>query len=535
MAEDKLQQKEAENSEENLWASVLSEVQTSRSSQLPASKNLLVLGDKESGKTTLVAKLQGNEDPKKGAGLEYGYDVRDEYRDDHTRLGHWILDGDLAHSHLLRFALKESNFTDTTVMLCVSMTTPWNIMDQLQNWATLLHDHIDKLTLSAEETKRLQNENIRRWQSYTEPGDETDTGSPSKRVSRNMDQSFSERLNIGADDDLLPLSEDTLARNLGLDLIVVVTKTDFMADLERDYDYKEEHFDFIQQSIRSFCLQFGAALFYASVKEDKNCDLLYKYLVHRIYRFPFKTPALVVEKDAVFIPAGWDSSKKIAILHENMHSMKPDQYYTDVIARPMTGLRGIHGKTTTDKPRHELEVTAEDEQQFLLRQQQYLQQGAQPGMTPQSGMPGNTMGAGIPKTPNRKDMGSPGVQGSPTKKMEPGKLGAGGNSASEGVLANFFNSLLSNKRAGAADRLSAGGVGTGSPAAASNSPGGVAVPSSPIGQKPLASSNDDYKASVRSDAAAELDRLTRAQKKGGGTQGGSTANSIDVINNSSEC
>ena len=63
-------------------ASVLSEVQTSRSSQLPASKNLLVLGDKESGKTTLVAKLQGNEDPKKGAGLEYGYiDVRDEYRD----------------------------------------------------------------------------------------------------------------------------------------------------------------------------------------------------------------------------------------------------------------------------------------------------------------------------------------------------------------------------------------------------------------------------------------------------------------------
>ena len=42
-------------------------------------------GDKESGKTTLIAKLQGNEDPKKGAGLEYGYiDVRDEYRDGKT-------------------------------------------------------------------------------------------------------------------------------------------------------------------------------------------------------------------------------------------------------------------------------------------------------------------------------------------------------------------------------------------------------------------------------------------------------------------
>ena len=27
--------------------------------------------------------------------------------------------------------------------------------------------------------------------------------------------------------------------------------------------------------------------------------------------------------------------KKIAILYENMHSVKPDQYYTDVIARPV--------------------------------------------------------------------------------------------------------------------------------------------------------------------------------------------------------
>ena len=40
--------------------------------------------------------------------------------------------------------------------------------------------------------------------------------------------------------------------------------------------------------VRKFCLQYGASLFYTSVKEDKNCDLLYKYLVHRIFNFPFK-------------------------------------------------------------------------------------------------------------------------------------------------------------------------------------------------------------------------------------------------------
>ena len=55
---------------------------------------------------------------------------------------------------------------------------------------------------------------------------------------------------------------------------------------------------------RKFCLTYGASLFFTSVKEDKNCDLLYKYLVHKNYNFSFTTPALVVERDAVFIPAG---------------------------------------------------------------------------------------------------------------------------------------------------------------------------------------------------------------------------------------
>jgi len=460
---------------ENLWSSLLSEVQTSRSSQLPSSKNLLVLGDRESGKTTLIAKLQGNEDPKKGHGLEYGYiDVRDEYRDDHTRLSHWILDGDPAHANLLNFALTENNYEDTTVVIAVSMTTPWNIMDQLQNWASLLQDHIDKLKLTAEQVKRYQHNTGRRWQHYVEPGDELESSSPTKRQSRGvMDQPVEE--------DLEALPEGVLTRNLGLDLIVVVTKTDYMISLEKDYDYKDEHFDFIQQAVRKLCLQYGASLFYTSVKEDKNCDLLYKYLVHRIYHFPFKTPALVVEKDAVFIPAGWDGIKKISILYENMHSVRPDQYYTDVIARPMTGL----GRKPTAI--REVEIVAEEEQQFLARQQQYLSQGL-----PAAAVAGQ-IPPGVQKTPDRKVMGSPGVQGSP-KKMDQTTGKQVGATTSEGVLANFFNSLLSKKS----------GQLPGAPGAIS--PAGI--PKTGTTPPP-----DDYKAAVRSDAAAELDRLTRNQKK----------------------
>ena len=63
---------------------------------------------------------------------------------------------------------------------------------------------------------------IRRWQSYVEPGDDLESGSgggsnsPTKRISRNFDHDDAE--------DLSQLPENTLSRNLGLDLIVVVSK-----------------------------------------------------------------------------------------------------------------------------------------------------------------------------------------------------------------------------------------------------------------------------------------------------------------------
>lgn len=62
-------------------ASILRDVKSS-TKKAPATKSIVVLGDNESGRTTLVAKLQGNDDPKRGAGLEYHYiDIRDDDRD----------------------------------------------------------------------------------------------------------------------------------------------------------------------------------------------------------------------------------------------------------------------------------------------------------------------------------------------------------------------------------------------------------------------------------------------------------------------
>ncbi|KAJ8953663.1 hypothetical protein NQ314_007270, partial [Rhamnusium bicolor] len=373
----------------------------------------------------------GIENSSKGSGLEYAYiDVRDDYRDDHTRLSVWVLDGDPAHADLLKFALNEETFQNTLVILTVAMTTPWGILEQLQHWASVLADHLDKLKLDVDVRQNRRQHIIKMWLDYVEPGDELDPASPMKRSSRNLGDEEE-------DFDGSPLPEGTLTNNLGLDIVVVITKTDYIQNLEKEQDYRDEHLDFMQQWIRRFCLQYGAALFYTSAKEDKNCDLLYKYLTHRIYGFPFHTPALVVEKDAVFIPAGWDNMKKISILYENMHSCKPDDYYRDVIVQPAT-------RKTVNR---ETEILAEDEQAFLTRQQQISFGGGPPALARLGESPARPPLAGKESeirctTTVETDFLFEGIQSSP-RKLDGSKVVS--SPGGEGVLANFFNSLLHKK------------------------------------------------------------------------------------------
>lgn len=56
---------------------------------------------------------------------------------------------------------------------------------------------------------------VKKWQDYVEPGDELEQGSPMRRTSRNLDEEGG---------DVLPLGDGVLTRNLGLDVVVVVTK-----------------------------------------------------------------------------------------------------------------------------------------------------------------------------------------------------------------------------------------------------------------------------------------------------------------------
>ncbi|XP_026817674.1 cytoplasmic dynein 1 light intermediate chain 2-like [Rhopalosiphum maidis] len=440
--------------EENLWNSMLISLKEKGGTRLPTDKSMIIIGDNQCGKTTLVAKLQGIDDLTKGIGLEYAYiDIRDDYKEDHTKLNVWVQDGNPKYSFLLKFALSEKNFKNTLIMFVVSMKTPWNIMDQLESWATLLQDYIDNLPIPSEELREYRHNCIKKWNEYIEEnvGDKNGYWEPS-------------------------LGDGVLTRNLGLNIIVVVTMTDYISFLEKENDYKDEHFDFIQQAVRKFCLQYGASLFYTSAKEDKNCDLLYKFLTHKIYNFPFKTPALIVEKDAVFIPAGWDSMKKISILYDNMQTIKPDEFYNSVITKVNT--RKAFAK--------DHEIQAEDEQVFLNKQLGLLNQSTSQqsaiGIPRQDSVMRSL--TGVSKTGDRRLSLTSQGQGSPTKKIDPVKS-ANTSTPGEGVLANFFNSLLHKK--------------------SNQSPVVTKTSSELSGSKSLSLEKNEY----HTDTAAELNRLAK--------------------------
>lgn len=145
-------------------------------------------GEDGSGKTTLMAKLEGAEHNKKGRGLEYLYlSVHDEDRDgefnssglplyvcfwltmcfclscvDLTRCNVWILDGDLYHKGLLKFAVSAQSLTDCLAVFVVDMSRPWIIMDSLQKWSSVLRDHVDKLKIEPDIMREME-QNSESW------------------------------------------------------------------------------------------------------------------------------------------------------------------------------------------------------------------------------------------------------------------------------------------------------------------------------------------------------------------------------------
>ncbi|KAF9164190.1 hypothetical protein BGX21_010048 [Mortierella sp. AD011] len=390
----------------------------------------------------------------------------DENEDTVARLGLYQLAGSHKSYHaLLKYCLNTKTIADSIVIIVLDWSKPWTFMETLHRWVKVLEEAIKQIcqegaVATATWTKgkalmdELQEKLSRFLQEYTEPQSNSTLGT----------SVFSEGQNfgLGSTDALLPLTEGCLTNNTGVPIVVVCTKSDHINNLEREMDYKEETFDYIQQSLRTICLKYGASLFYTSIHHPHTCADLRQYLLHRLLTpstlnnpqqqpstFPFRLRAQVVERDQVMVPAGWDSIGKIKVLRNGFDCEGVAEGWEldarsdgtqPAEAGAVPGARQVYEEVIVNPKRsHAPEtiqplITAEDDQAFLEGFFEVLQRANErPSAT-------SAMGSGV-------GLGSLGAQGGVNGPPVVGPLGSGYTS----MLNSHHSSpppTLSNARSG---------------------------------------------------------------------------------------
>lgn len=163
-------------------------------------------------------------------------------------------------------ALKDSLF-----LVVLDWEAPWTFLSQLMQWLDVIRDMIDKCCAESNDAGQWSRERVvfddmkertaRFIRLYTEPqgaGNVTSTDLPEEDIGETSTASAVVAVTnpAGDDDDVnSPLPEGCLSHNLGVPIVVVCTKADTIQQLERQRNFKEEQFDYIQQVLRTICLK----------------------------------------------------------------------------------------------------------------------------------------------------------------------------------------------------------------------------------------------------------------------------------------
>lgn len=134
----------------------------------------------------------------------------------------------------------------------------------------------------------------------------------------------------------IPLPEGCLKVNLGIPILVIVNKVDLLLHGDKK-SYLEENFDFIQKNIREYSLQYGASVIFTSANANRNLNVTYQYLLHRLYDMGLTQRSEVIERENLFIPAGFDTPNLIQELVKGSMMVGPTGeplLYEEVITIP---------------------------------------------------------------------------------------------------------------------------------------------------------------------------------------------------------
>lgn len=130
----------------------------------------------------------------------------------------------------------------------------------------------------------------------------------------------------------MPLPEGVLKVNLGIPIIVVCNKIDLLLRGDKA-QLLDQSLEFIQKHVRTYCLSYAATLIFTEVMQQQtNLDVLYSYILHRLYDLEFTSKPQIMQKDSVFIPTGFDSLLLIDALCKG--SVFENKVFEEVLKKP---------------------------------------------------------------------------------------------------------------------------------------------------------------------------------------------------------
>lgn len=228
-------------------------------------------------------------------GLGYTYhNVFDQDHDDMVaRLSLYTLaTPDKQYAPLLARLLTPEAIPNTAVVVLLDWAKPWQFVRTLRQWIRLL----TLVTSSLDEASQFAlQENMSAWQ---------------HRRDRDIATSMTDNHTP------LPLGPGEHDDPLGLPLLVVCQNAQHIESLEKERGYREAHFDYILQFLRTVLLKHGAGLVYTMPAQPASLQPLVHHALD-ISSSPDTSPKHnVVDRDRVLVPPGWDSWGKIRVLRE---------------------------------------------------------------------------------------------------------------------------------------------------------------------------------------------------------------------------
>ena len=146
----------------------------------------------------------------------------------------------------------------------------------------------------------------------------------------------------------MDLAEGVLVTNLFVPCMVFCSKIDLIEHGDKDTkQILEKNLDFIQVTLRKYCLAYGSSLVFGSSNSNSNIQLIYEYFLSRLYDIDFPYPSNTLDKEALFIPTGLDTFELInqsadipSFLNSlmNREEISEDPLFHEVVKKPQRTL-----------------------------------------------------------------------------------------------------------------------------------------------------------------------------------------------------